>query len=76
MRKVLIQLSEQPKTPIHVDMALKDNIKSYWIGYMFTCYDKMYNSDTLSCSFPRIELSIDTQIFSSRPSFEVKISSI
>ena len=75
MRIVLIQLSEQPKNPIHVGMDLKDNIKAYWIGYMFTCYDKMYNSDTLSCSFPRIELSIDTHISFSRLSFEVEISS-
>ena len=43
---------------------------------MFTCYDNMYNYDTLSCSFLRTELSGDTKALPSRLSFEVKMTNI
>ena len=53
--KALIQLPTQPTTPLHVGIALKDTLMSYWIDCIFRCYDKMHDYGTLSCLFPKYD---------------------
>ena len=72
----LIQLPTKPHTPEHVGEALNSPIRSHWIECLFNCYDKMHNTGTLSCPFPRNQLPKDKKVLPTRLSFEVSLTDI
>ena len=50
----LIKVPLKPHTPEYEGESLNSDIISHWIKCTFNCFDKMHNSGTLSCPFPRI----------------------
>ena len=56
--------------------ALNSNIRSHWIECLFNCCDKMHNSGTLSCPFPRINIPAHKKVLPTRLSFEVKLTDV
>ena len=72
----LIQVPLTPHTPEHVGQALNSDIRSHWIECLFNSFDKMHNSGTLSCPFPRIKIPEGKKVLPTRLSFEVKLTDV
>ena len=68
----LIQISLKSYTSEHVDEALN----THWIECLLNCFDKMHNSGTLSCLFPRSNLPKGTKVLPAKLSFEVKLTDV
>ena len=73
---MLIQLTTKPKKPEHVGEALKSELRKYWIQCIYNCYDKIHNSITLSCQFPRKMVPNKKKVLPVRLSFDVKITDV
>ena len=56
--------------------ALNSNIRSYWIEFLFNYFDKIHNSGTLRCPFPRSNVLKRKQFLRTRFSFEVKLTDV
>ena len=72
----LIQVPLKHHTPEHVGQTLNSDIRSHWIECLFNCFDKMYNSGTLSCPFPRIKIPEGKKFLPIILSFKVKLTEV
>ena len=52
----LIQMPTKPHTPEHVGKALNSDIRSHWLECLFNYFEKLHNSGTLPCPFPKIDI--------------------
>ena len=72
----MIQVPLKLLIPEHADEALNSDIISHWIECLFNCFDKIHNFRTLSCHFPRSNISKGKKNSPTRLSFEIKLTDV
>ena len=70
----LIHAPIKPETPPHIGTALKSKNVDDWINCLYTAYDKMHKTGTLSLPFSKTFLDSETPIIQPRLICEVKIT--
>ena len=72
----IIKASCKPPTPLHPGEAMRSKYCSEWLEALFSCFEKMHNTATLSRPFLRKLLPKRTMILSPRLSYEVRTTEL